>query len=107
MRCLDFQWGIVSQNFYVCAAFFKSVRECHALDPSVILPTHGIQKYCVLAQTYLRILQSHGIQKYCLYDTTQDSHVALDSNGRRDFKVYDRPFRPRHLRPVSMANHKL
>ena len=50
-------------------------------------------------------------------------HVALDSNGRWDFKVYDRPFRPRfkcptwscgfqsfaisQLRPVSMANHKL
>ena len=30
-----FSEGLVSHNFHVCAAFFKTVREFHALDPSL------------------------------------------------------------------------
>ena len=50
MLYLNFQRGIVPDNFHVCVAFFKTVRECCTLDPS---QAHYKWKYIFISLFYL------------------------------------------------------
>ena len=54
-----------------------------------VTPDKAVEDHLVIST---HIIKLHQI---CLLVDKNDCDVAFDSNGRRDFKVYDRPFRPR------------